>query len=163
MRPNINYIDGKYYLFFEKTRPVIFNLLALFGGKWESDICCVESNDLKNWSKPYPVINHTRDYESYGKGYAISNPFLTKNNNRYRLYYSCGQTFIDDCGFFEPTHISFAESDSVSSGYISREKPVISPDKESLYLNLCSAYLAVFRNCSLNDIDAKDIREVIGI
>ena len=26
-----------------------------------------------------------------------------------------------------------------------------------------AAYLAVSRNCSLNDIDAKDIREVLGI
>ena len=145
MRPNINLIDSKYYLFFEKTRPVIFNLLALFGGKWESCVYCVESDDLKNWSKPYPVINHTRDYETYGKGYAISNPFLLSIDDKYRMYYSCGQTFIDDCGFFEPTHISFAESDSVSSGYISREKPVISPDKESLYLNLCSGCLKVYR------------------
>lgn len=145
MRPNINSVDGKYYLFYEKTRPVIFNLLSLFGGKWESDIYCIESEDLKNWSKPYPVITQTRDYEIYGNGHAISNPFLTKFNGKFRLYYSCGQTFIEDCGFCEPTHISFAESDYVSSGYISREKPVISPDKESLYLNLCSGCLKVYR------------------
>ena len=38
MRPNINYIDGKYYLFFERTRPVIFNLLSLVGAQWKSNI-----------------------------------------------------------------------------------------------------------------------------
>ncbi len=145
MRPNINLIDGKYYLFFEKTRPVIFNLLSLFGGKWESDIYCTESVDLMNWSKPYAVVTHTKEYESYGKGHAISNPFLTVFDNKYRMYYSCGQTFIEDCGFCEPTYVSFAESDSVSSGYISREEPVIRPDKESLYLNLCSGCLKVYR------------------
>ena len=33
MRPNINRIDGKYYLFYERTRPVIMNALTLLGGK----------------------------------------------------------------------------------------------------------------------------------
>ena len=145
MRPNINYIDGKYYLFYEKTRPVIFNFLSMFGGKWESDIYCIESSDLINWTEEYPVITHTRDYEDFGKGHAISNPFLTKFGDKYRLYYSCGQTFIEDCGFGEPTHISFAECDNVSRGYISLEKPIISPDESSLHLNLCSGCLKVYR------------------
>ena len=61
------------------------------------------------------------------------------------MYYSCGQTFIKDCGFCEPRHISFAESDEPSSGYISREKPIISPDKNSEYLNLCSGCLKVYK------------------
>ena len=108
MRPNINYIDGKYYLFYERTRPVIFNLLSLVGAKWKSEIYCVESTDLKEWSKPYLVIGKTRDYEEYNKGFAISNPFMLATEKGYRMYYSCGQTFIKDCGFCEPTHISFA-------------------------------------------------------
>ena len=72
MRPNINYIDGKYYLFFERTRPVIFNLLSLVGAKWKSEIYCVESTDLKNWSESHKVIGKTRDYEEYNNGFAIS-------------------------------------------------------------------------------------------
>ena len=145
MRPNINYIDGKYYLFFERTRPIIFNLLSLIGAKWESEIYCVESTDFSTWSKPYPVIRQTRDYEKYKKGYAISNPFLLDTEKGYRMYYSCGQTFIPDCGFCEPTHISFAESESVTNGYISREEPIISPDKNVEYLNLCSGCLKVYK------------------
>ena len=35
MRPDINLIDGRYYLFYERTRPVIFNLLSLVGAKWK--------------------------------------------------------------------------------------------------------------------------------
>ena len=62
MRPNINFIDGRYYLFYERTRPVIFNLLSLVGAKWESEIYCVESTDFTTWSKAYPVIRQTRDY-----------------------------------------------------------------------------------------------------
>mgnify|MGYP003297220333 CR=1 FL=1 len=45
--------------------------------------------------------------------------YILKVNEKFRLYYSCGQTFIKDCGFCEPTHISFAESDSVNKDYIS--------------------------------------------
>jgi hypothetical protein len=61
------------------------------------------------------------------------------------MYYSCGQTFIKDCGFCEPTHISFAESESITTGYISREKPIISPDKNIECLNLCSGCLKVYK------------------
>ena len=145
MRPDINYIDGTYYLFYERTRPVIFNALSILGAKWESEIYCVESKDLVNWSKPYPVIQKTRSYEEYKKGYAISNPFLINIDDKNRLYYSCGQTFIDDCGFCEPTYISFAESDNISSGYISRSEPIIKPDKNIEYLNLCSGCLKVYK------------------
>ena len=75
----------------------------------------------------------------------ISNPFLLKVNESYRLYYSCGLTFIDDCGFCEPTQISFAESESVNKDYISIEKPIISPDENSEYLNLCSGCIKVYK------------------
>ena len=65
MRPNINYIDGKYYLFYERTRPVIFNLLSLVGAQWKSEIYCVESTNLTDWTAPYLVIEKSRDYEEY--------------------------------------------------------------------------------------------------
>lgn len=47
MRPDINYIDNKCYLFYERTKPVICNLLNLFGLNWKSEIYCKESVDLK--------------------------------------------------------------------------------------------------------------------
>ena len=115
------------------------------GAKWKSEIYCVESTDLKNWSAHYLVIVKTRDYEECKHGLAISNPFLMKTENGYRMYYSCGQTFIKDCGFCEPTHISFAESKSITKDYVSREKPIISPDKNVEYLNLCSGCLKVYK------------------
>lgn len=145
MRPNINYIDGKYYLFYERTRNVIANLFSLVGVKWKSEIFCTTSTDLKNWSEPYKVIKKTRPHEEDEHGIAISNPFLLKFDGKYRMYYSCGQTFIKDCGFCEPTHVSFAESDKVDKGYISRETPIISPDKAVEYLNLCSGCLKVYK------------------
>ena len=146
MRPNINYIDGKYYLFFERTRPLFFNALNVVNAvKWKSEIYVVESTDLLNWSVPRPVITNTRDYENSERGMSISNPFLLQENGINRLYYSCGLTYIKDCGFCEPTHISYAESKSVDSGYISAEKSLISPDKNDPYLNLCSGCLKVYK------------------
>lgn len=145
MRPNINYIDGRYYLFYEHTKPLIGNALTIIGGKWKSEIYCVESDNLIDWGKPYLVLDKTREFEADENGQNLSNPFLLNIDGRYRLYYSCGQTFIKDCNFCEPTHISFAESDSIANGYTARNSPIISPDKSIRYLNLCSGCLKVYR------------------
>ena len=149
MRPDINYIDGRYYLFYERTRPVILNALSLIGVKWKSEIYCVESTDLINWTEPYLVLGKTRSFEEDSHGSALSNPFLIKRGENYRLYYSCGQTFIKDCGFCEPTHINFAESKEITKAYTSRTSPIISPDKSIKHLNLCSGCLKVYelKNC----------------
>ncbi len=146
MRPNINRIGGKYCLFYEKTRSLFANALNLVNiTKWKSEIYVTESADLLSWSKPKKVIGNTREYEQSERGMSISNPFLLQDNGVNRLYYSCGLTFIKDCGFCEPTHISYAESISITENYISAEKPIISPDKTDPYLNLCSGCLKVYK------------------
>lgn len=146
MRPNINYIDGKYYLFYERTAPLIINALNVINAvKWKSEIYVCESTDLLEWSKPEPVIEEARGFEKSERGSAISNPFLIREKEVNRLYYSCGMTFIDDCGFCEPTYINFAESKEIKSGYVSNNKPIISPDKNDPYLNLCSGCLKVYK------------------
>lgn len=144
MRPDINYIDGRYYLYYERTRPVILNALSLIGVKWRSEIYCTESSDLKEWTEPYLVLGKTRSFEEDSHGSALSNPFLIKRGEKYRLYYSCGQTFIEDCGFCEPTHISYAESEKITKDYVARTAPIISPDKAEKRLNLCSGCLKVY-------------------
>ena len=145
MRPDINVIDGEYYLYYERTRPVILNALNSVGVKWHSEIYLCKSKDLVNWEEPERVIGQTRDYEKCDTGIAISNPFLIKTDEKYRLYYSCGQTFIKDCGFSEPTHITYAESLFPDKDFVSRKKPIISPDKSNKYLNLCSGCIKVYK------------------
>ena len=146
MRPNINRIDGVYYLFYERTRPLIINGLNFINlAKWKSDIYVTRSRDLVKWSKPELVIGNTREYEKSDRGTAISNPFLLQENGVNRLYYSCGMTYIDDCKFCEPTHISYAQSSSITTDYVSSERPLISPDKNNPYLNLCSGCLKVYK------------------
>ncbi len=146
MRPNINFIDGKYFLFYERTRPLIMNALNVINAvKWKSEIFVTESTDLKSWSKPKPVISSAHGYEESDRGSAISNPFLLRENDINRLYYSCGMTFIKDCGFCEPTHIGCAESKKITEGYVPLKNPLISPDRNDPYLNLCSGCLKVYK------------------
>lgn len=146
MRPNINRVGETYYLFFERTRPLIFNALNLANlAEWRSNICVCTGPDLIHWSKPRPVVTTAHGYEKSPRGSSISNPFLLEIDGKYRLYYSCGLTFIDDCGFCEPTYIQYAESDKVDEGYRSIEEPILSPDESSPYLNLCSGCLKVYR------------------
>lgn len=145
MRPDINYIGGRYYLFYERTKTVVGNALTIIGAKWKSEIYVTESDDLISWTKPKLALGKTREFEEDENGQSLSNPFLIKTENAYRLYYSCGQTYIKDCGFCEPRHISFAESKRIRDGYLARTSPIISPDKNSRYLNLCSGCLKVYK------------------
>lgn len=146
MRPNINRIDGKYYLFYERTRTLLANALNVVNAvKWKSEIYVTESDDLVSWSEPKLVIGNTRDFEVSERGVALSNPFLLNVDGKNRLYYSCGMTYIDDCKFCEPTYISYAQSENITEGYVSATKPLISPDPENPYLNLCSGCLKVYK------------------
>ena len=146
MRPNINRIDNTYYLFYERTRSLFMNALNVVNAvKWKSEIYVTKSDDLVNWSEPKLVIGNTRDFEISPRGTALSNPFLLQEEGISRLYYSCGMTYIDDCKFCEPTHISYAQSKNITEGYVSAESPLISPDKNNPYLNLCSGCLKVYK------------------
>ncbi len=146
MRPNINKIGDKYYLFYEKTRSLFANALNLVNiTKWKSEIYVTESTDLLSWSAPKPVLSNANGFEKSEHGTSISNPFLIQDRGVNRIYYSCGLTFIKDCGFCEPTYISYAESSNITENYVSAEKPIISPDKNDPYLNLCGGCLKVYK------------------
>ena len=146
MRPNINRIDDTYYLFYERTRSLFMNALNVVNAvKWKSEIYVTQSDDLVNWSEPKLVIGNTKDFEISPRGTALSNPFLLQEEGINRLYYSCGMTYIDDCKFCEPTHISYAQSENITEGYVSAESPLISPNKNNPYLNLCSGCLKVYK------------------
>jgi len=146
MRPNINKIGDTYYLYFERTRTLLANALNFVNlAKWRSKIFVVKSKDLINWSKPQPVITKAHGLEDSERGSSISNPFLLKVGDKYRLYFSSGLTFIKDCNFCEPTYICYAESDKPDRDFVVNEKPILSPDKNDPYLNLCSGCLKVYR------------------
>ena len=148
MRPDCKYIDGVYYMYYERTENLLKKAIALVNGKWKSKIYLVTSKDLKTWSEPKLIIDDTRPYMSGKMGTSISNPFLTGENGNYRLYFSAGLTYIKDCHFSEPTHIAYAESENLEGPFTPIETPIISPDENSKYLNLCSGCIKVYK---LND------------
>ncbi|MDE6123750.1 MAG: hypothetical protein K2G22_00785, partial [Eubacterium sp.] len=80
MRPNINFVNGTYYLFYERTAPLLVNALNFIGlAKWYSEIYAIESKDLKSWTSPKRVITNTKTFEADERGVSISNPFLLKD------------------------------------------------------------------------------------
>ncbi len=144
MRPNINIVDDTYYLYYEKTPSLLSKACSLLNKKWFSEIFLMTSKDLKHWSTPKKIIAYDKDYHAYNEGVSISNPYLTKFGDKYRLYYSSGLTYIDDCHFSEPTYISYAESLSLDKDFVSINKPIIAPNKKDKYTNLCSGCLKVY-------------------
>lgn len=145
-RPNINKTQDGYVLYYERIPPLPVALFSTLGlGKWNSAIYMKKSPDLKTWSESSPVITSACELELDGRGSAISNPFYLMDGETERLYFSCGQTFIEDCGFCEPTYISCAERKSGEAKFVPSGKPIISPDRNDRYLNLCSGCLKVYK------------------
>ena len=146
MRPNINKVGDCYYLFYEKTRSLPANALTLVNlAKWKSTLYVQTSPDLLHWSKPREVVATAGGYEKGPHGSAVSNPFLLPMGEGYRLYFSCGLTYIDDCGFCEPTYIHYATAPTADGPYTVDEAPILAPDQGVPYLNLCSGCLKVYR------------------
>lgn len=146
LRPNINRTENGYVLYYERTAPVLKTLFTAFGiGKWDSEIRMKTSKDLINWSESKPAVTEAGGLELYESGRSISNPFYLSDGDTERLYFSCGLTLIKDCGFCEPTYISYAERKAGETEFISSGRPIISPDRDSKYLNLCSGCLKVYK------------------
>ncbi len=136
MRPDVKKIGDTYYMYYERVQSLLPRGLAMVGLiRWKSEIWYVTSKDLYTWSQPKVAVSHTRDYEDCKMGISISNPFLIKYGDKYRLYYSAGLSFLKDCNFSEPTHLSYAESDSPDGPFVSRATPIMSPGKDNPVFN----------------------------
>ena len=146
MRADAKKIGDLYYIFYERLQPLFARAKGLVGGKWESDIYAVTSADLKSFSEPVPILTADRAYERTEKnGHSLSNPFLLEEGGKYRLYYSAGLTYIADCGFSEPTYICLAESAEPIKGYVKYPAPIIYPDVQRRFFDLCCGCLKVYK------------------
>ena len=122
-RPFVFKEGETYYLFFEK-----------FLGWEDSEIHLSTSTDLMEWTTPTKLLEPTLDWENTG-GETIGNPYLTRWEDGFRLYYSAGTAEQDDLGFGEPLHIGVAYSDVITGPYEKQPQPIISPDDEMPYRN----------------------------
>ena len=109
------------------------------------EIYLTKSKDLISWTEPVRVIKADRTYMIDEQGISVSNPFLIEKDGKYRLYFSAGLTYLKDCKFSEPTHISYAESDSPDGPFVTREQPVLSPTEEVEWLNRGCGCIKVYR------------------
>ena len=145
MRADINRIDGEYYIYYEHLQPFLKKIKGLVFGGWVSDIRLIKSRDLVSFSKPVPVLDNSMDYATDERGTEISNPFLLRFEGKYRMYFSAGQVYLEDCGFCEPKYISIAESESPDGPFTARILPIIAPDKNERWRNMCSGCIKVYR------------------
>lgn len=127
MRPCVLVENGVYYLFYERLQPALARAAGLLGGKWKSEIFVTESRDLASFSSPRPVLRFDKEFERAGRGYSLSNPFVLRDGDKFRLYYSAGLTYVPDCGFSEPTYICLAESDCPAECFVKADAPIMSP------------------------------------
>lgn len=145
MRPCIMRDGGVYYLFYERVQALPARVAGLLGGSWKSEIYVTESRDLVSFSLPRPVLRFDSDWERAGKGYSISNPYVFRDGDKFRMYYSAGLTYVPDCGFSEPTYICLAESTSPAECYVKRESPVMSPSGKGGGSDLGCGCIKVYR------------------
>lgn len=141
LRPFIFKEDNRYYIFYEKFSGPN---LVLPGKKWYSQLELRHSDDLKKWSAPSTlVVPSLHFHRDAALGEAVSNPCLIKTGQRYRLYFSCSLVRVPDCGFNEPLHISYAESDRIDGDYVAAARPVFSPSPEMPWNNLGAGSMKV--------------------
>ena len=146
MRPCACKFGDAYYIYYERLQPLFFRAAGTLGGKWTSEIYAVTSKDLKTFSPPVKVLGYDMPFEKAGKkGYSLSNPFVIKEDDTFRLYYSAGLKFIPDCKFSEPEYVCLAESRDPLSGFEKRNEPIIYPDENSEFFNMCCGCLKVYR------------------
>jgi hypothetical protein len=157
MRPFVrNLIPGsaedgqaRYILLYEKYPTLALPLTALpFKRPWRSVLAMQESSDLRSWSKPRillePRLSWMRDKLL---GQAVSNPCLVENRaaippavpqsdpptdppamaTAWRLYFSAGLSYIEDCGFNEPKYIGVATGPGPDGPFMYLTDPLLGP------------------------------------
>jgi len=87
------------------------------------------TRDFVSWSEPVDIIWPETAQEREGRKIQARNPCMTRlPDGRYRLYYSAGTVWLDDCGFEEPKYIFCAEADDPLGPFIKTGEPILRPD-----------------------------------
>lgn len=132
-------LDSGYRLTYEKSR-----FFVPFVRPWRSWIETRTGSDLRLWSDPEVLLRPSLAWHRSGRvGESVSNPFLIRIDDRWRLYFSAGLTMVPDCGFPEPTHVGVAEANSPSGPFTVLPDPILSPGDGPA--NLAAGALKVLR------------------
>ncbi len=116
LRPFVAFVEGRYVLYFESIR-----------SPFRSAIMAMESADLRNWSKPVPLLEPSLPWE--GRWFRTNgNPCLVHYRGQYMLYYSAGLVWLKDCGFPEPRYVGVAFGVSPLGPFRKHPEPILRPD-----------------------------------
>lgn len=124
IRPYLFLEDGSYHLLYEQVDIASHNRIELR-----------TSPDLADWGEPVVLLEPTLDWEMTLVK-AVGNPFLLRRDGQYWLYYSAGSVFLEDAGYFEPTHVGLARADQLEGPYEKLAEPLLSPSADDPLMNL---------------------------
>ena len=86
-----------------------------------------------------------RSLEQEGKKIEARNPcMILLPDGRYRLYYSAGTVWLDDCDFEEPKYIFCAESDNPLGPFTKIAAPILLPDENLPFRNYGCGAIKVY-------------------
>jgi hypothetical protein len=147
--------DGRarYILLYEKYPLLALPLTALpLKRPWHSVVAMQESSDLLGWSRPKTLLEPSLPWMRDNRlGNAVSNPCLVEDQSAvppastptsppadpratpsaiataWRLYFSAGLSYIEDCGFNEPKYIGVATGPGPDGPFKPRPDPLLGP------------------------------------
>lgn len=126
---------GPVYLTADRGRWILYCTQCPANGK-DVYISVRTSEDLVHWSEAVPILEPTLDWEREGRLVQVRNPSaVLLPNGRWRLYYSGGTVWLDDCGYEEPKHIGYAEGPGPLGPFVKRPVPILSPNSAFWYRN----------------------------
>lgn len=121
-----------YHLLYEKPRAMV----PVGPLPWASRIDVRSSRDLVTWSRPRTLLRPSLDWhEEPGRGRAVGNPCLVRTEDGWRLYYSAGLVFLEDCGFCEPRYVGVAEGPTPVGPFRPLPDPILGPDPADRWTN----------------------------
>jgi len=104
------------------------------------------TSDFVTWSQPIDILEPELDWECEGKAVQARNPcVILLPDGGYRMYYSAGTIWLDDCGYEEPKYIGVAHADSILGPWRKADKPILGPEPENPYANFGAGALKVYR------------------
>lgn len=131
---------GTYHLLYEKPRAMV----PIGPVPWSSRIDVRSSRDLVTWSRPRTLLRPSLPWhEEPGRGRAVGNPCLVPTASGWRLYYSAGLVFLDDCGFCEPRYVGVAEAPTLDTELVPRPDPMLGPEPAGPWTNLGAGAIKV--------------------
>ena len=129
--------NSPYFLLYEAYHPLALAFTALPGRrKWRSRIALSKSADLVSWSRPETVVEPELSWARDSLlGDSVSNSCLIRDAGpagAWRLYYSAGLAWIEDCGFCEPRYIGCATGPSPAGPFSPSPEPLIDPARDTM-------------------------------